>query len=66
MNLDEVVDEEDIAELIASWTGIPVNTMMEAETAKLLQMETRLHERVVGRMKRSALWRTRSVVPGPG
>jgi len=48
MNLDEVVDEEDIAELIASWTGIPVNTMMEAETAKLLQMETRLHERVVG------------------
>lgn len=48
MDLDEVVDEEDIAELIASWTGIPVNRMMEAETEKLLKMEERLHERIVG------------------
>ena len=48
MNLDEVVDEEDIAELIASWTGIPVNSLMEAETSKLLKMEERLHERIIG------------------
>ncbi len=48
MNLDEVVDEEDIAELVASWTGIPVHSLMEAETAKLLKMEERLHERIIG------------------
>lgn len=48
MNLDEVVDKEDIAELIASWTGIPVHSLMEAETSKLLKMEDRLHERIVG------------------
>ncbi|MCP4356978.1 MAG: AAA domain-containing protein [Chloroflexi bacterium] len=46
--LDEVVTEEDIAEVVASWTGIPVTQMMETEAAKLLQMEERLHERIVG------------------
>ena len=48
MNLDETVDAEDIAELVGRWTGIPVNSLMEAETAKLLKMEERLHERIVG------------------
>ncbi|RMG95770.1 MAG: AAA family ATPase [Chloroflexi bacterium] len=46
--LDEVVDAEDIAEVVASWTGIPVTQMMETEAEKLLHMEERLHERIVG------------------
>ena len=46
--LDEVVDEEDIAEVVASWTGIPVARLMETEAEKLLHMEERLHERIVG------------------
>ncbi len=46
--LDEYVEESDIAEVVASWTGIPVTQMMETEAAKLLQMEERLHERIVG------------------
>jgi ATP-dependent Clp protease ATP-binding subunit ClpC len=46
--LDEVVDENDIAEVVAQWTGIPVSQMMETEAAKLLHMEERLHERIVG------------------
>ncbi len=46
--LDEVVDVNDIAEVVAQWTGIPVNQMMETEAAKLLQMEDRLHERIIG------------------
>jgi ATP-dependent Clp protease ATP-binding subunit ClpC len=46
--LDEVVDEPDIAEVVAQWTGIPVNQMLETEAEKLLQMEDRLHERIIG------------------
>jgi len=46
--LDEVVDINDIAEVIAQWTGIPVNQMMETESEKLLHMEERLHERIIG------------------
>ena len=46
--LDEVVDENDIAEVVAQWTGIPDSQMMETEAAKLLHMEERLHERIVG------------------
>lgn len=46
--LDEVVDVNDIAEVIAQWTGIPVSQMMETESEKLLHMEDRLHERIVG------------------
>jgi ATP-dependent Clp protease ATP-binding subunit ClpB len=42
------VDEEDIAEVVAKWTHIPVSRLMEGEVQKLIQMETRLHERVVG------------------
>ncbi len=42
------VDEEDIAEIVGKWTGIPVSRLMEGEVQKLVQMETRLHERVVG------------------
>jgi ATP-dependent Clp protease ATP-binding subunit ClpC len=46
--LDEVVDTNDIAEVIHMWTGIPVSQMMETEAQKLLQMEERLHEHIVG------------------
>ena len=45
--LDSVVDEEDIAGLIAQWTGIPVSRMMETETDKLVHMEERIHQRIV-------------------
>ena len=46
--LDEIVDEDDIAEVIAAWTGIPVAQMMETEAEKLLRMEDALHERIIG------------------
>ena len=46
--LDEVVDVEDIASVVHQWTGIPVTQMMETESEKLLHMETRLHERIIG------------------
>jgi ATP-dependent Clp protease ATP-binding subunit ClpB len=46
--LKEEVDEEDVAEVVAKWTGIPVSRLMEAEMKKLLHMEARLGERVVG------------------
>jgi ATP-dependent Clp protease ATP-binding subunit ClpB len=44
----EEVDEDDIAEVVARWTGIPVSRLLEGETEKLIHMEERLHERVVG------------------
>jgi ATP-dependent Clp protease ATP-binding subunit ClpC len=46
--IEETVDEEDIAEVVASWTGIPVSQMMESEAERLLRMEDALHERVIG------------------
>ncbi len=46
--LKEEVDEEDIAEVVSKWTGIPVSKMLEGETQKLLHMEERLRMRVVG------------------
>lgn len=47
-DLDDVVDTEDIAEVVSSWTGIPVQRMLQSEAEKLLHMEEKLHERVVG------------------
>jgi ATP-dependent Clp protease ATP-binding subunit ClpB len=46
--LKEEVDEEDIAEIVSRWTGVPVSRLMEGEIQKLLKMEERLHQRVVG------------------
>ena len=46
--LDEVVDVNDIAEVVNQWTGIPVSQMMETEAKKLIEMEERLHEKIVG------------------
>jgi ATP-dependent Clp protease ATP-binding subunit ClpC len=46
--LDEVVDTTDIAEVVGQWTGIPVSQMLETESQKLLHMEERIHERIIG------------------
>ncbi|MBK8410770.1 MAG: AAA family ATPase [Sandaracinaceae bacterium] len=46
--LHDVVHAEDVADVVAAWTGVPVAKMLEAETEKLLQMEVRLGERVIG------------------
>jgi ATP-dependent Clp protease ATP-binding subunit ClpB len=46
--LKEEVDEEDIAEIVSRWTHIPITKLIEGEVAKLIKMEDRLHERVIG------------------
>jgi ATP-dependent Clp protease ATP-binding subunit ClpB len=46
--LKEEVDAEDVAEVVAKWTGIPVSRLMEGEVEKLVHMEERLHRRVIG------------------
>ncbi len=46
--LDEVVDADDVAAIVSSWTGIPVQRMLETERARLVEMEARLHERIIG------------------
>lgn len=43
-----IVDEEDIAQIVASWTGVPVNKLTESESEKLLHMEDTLHQRLIG------------------
>ena len=68
--LDEIVNESDIAEVIGMWTGIPVTQMMETEADKLLQMEDRLHERIIGQHKAiealsDAIRRSRSGLSDP-
>jgi ATP-dependent Clp protease ATP-binding subunit ClpC len=68
--LDEVVDEKDIAEVVAQWTGIPLTQMMEAESDRLLNMEERLHERIIGqdeavRAVADAIRRSRSGLKDP-
>ena len=44
----EEVDADDIARIVATWTGIPVTRLLEGEQAKLIHMEERLHQRVIG------------------
>jgi ATP-dependent Clp protease ATP-binding subunit ClpB len=68
--LKEEVDADDIAEVVARWTGIPVSRLMEGESEKLVQMEERLHERVVGQdaaieAVASALRRSRAGLQDP-
>jgi len=46
--LKEEVDPEEVAQIISRWTGIPVSSLLEGETEKLVHMEERLHERVIG------------------
>ncbi len=66
----EEVDEDDVAEVVARWTGIPVSRLLEGETEKLIHMEERLHERVVGQDEAvsavaNALRRARSGLQDP-
>jgi ATP-dependent Clp protease ATP-binding subunit ClpB len=68
--LKEEVDEEDVAKVVANWTGIPVSRMMEGDVQKLIQMEERLSKRVVGQQEgiaavSSALRRARSGLQDP-
>ena len=68
--LKEVVDAEDVAEVVAKWTGIPVSRLMEGEIEKLVHMEERLHERVIGQDEAveavaSALRRSRAGLQDP-
>src|SRR5438067_3713556 len=66
----EKVDEDDVAAVVARWTGIPVDRLLEGETEKLIHMEERLHERVVGQDEAveavaNALRRARSGLQDP-
>jgi ATP-dependent Clp protease ATP-binding subunit ClpB len=68
--LKEVVDAEDVAEVVAKWTGIPVSRLMEGEIEKLVHMEERLHARVIGQDEAveavaSALRRSRAGLQDP-
>ncbi|MBW4520064.1 MAG: ATP-dependent chaperone ClpB [Scytolyngbya sp. HA4215-MV1] len=69
--LREQVSEADIAEIVAKWTGIPVNRLLESERQKLLQLEQHLHERVIGQEEAveavsAAIRRARSGMKDPG
>ena len=69
--LREQVTEADIAEIVAKWTGIPVNSLLESERQKLLQLEQHLHERVVGQQEAvasvaAAIRRARAGMKDPG
>jgi ATP-dependent Clp protease ATP-binding subunit ClpC len=70
VELFDVVDEEVIAEVLATWTGIPVYRLTEEETAKLLRMESELHKRIVGQEEAitalsKAIRRTRAGLKDP-
>jgi ATP-dependent Clp protease ATP-binding subunit ClpB len=69
--LKEQVTEADIAEIVARWTGIPVNRLMESERQKLLQLEQHLHQRVIGQSEAvtavsAAIRRARAGMKDPG
>jgi ATP-dependent Clp protease ATP-binding subunit ClpB len=68
--LKEEVDEEDVAEVVSKWTGIPVSRLMEGEMQKLVRMEDALHERVVDQVEAvqavsNAIRRTRAGLSDP-
>jgi ATP-dependent Clp protease ATP-binding subunit ClpB len=68
--LKEVVDEEDIAAVVARWTGVPVSKLLEGEMKKLLNLENELHERVIGQAEAvtavsEAVLRARSGIKDP-
>jgi ATP-dependent Clp protease ATP-binding subunit ClpB len=69
--LREQVTEADIAEIVANWTGIPVNRLLESERQKLLQLEKHLHQRVIGQQEAveavaAAIRRARAGMKDPG
>ena len=70
-HIDEVVDVNDIADVVHQWTGIPLTQMLETESTKLLQMEARLHERIIGQDEAihaisDAIRRARAGLKDPG
>jgi ATP-dependent Clp protease ATP-binding subunit ClpB len=69
--LKEEVDEEDVAEVVSAWTGIPVTRLMQGEMAKLLRLEEELHRRIVGQDEAveavaNAIRRSRAGLSEPG
>jgi ATP-dependent Clp protease ATP-binding subunit ClpB len=69
--LKEEVDEEDVAEVVAAWTGVPVTRLLQGEMAKLLRLEEELHQRVVGQDEAvsavaDAIRRSRAGLSEPG
>ena len=69
-DIELVIDEEEIAEVLAQWTGIPVHRLTQEETARLLEMENELHKRIVGQHEAitavsKAIRRTRSGLKDP-
>jgi len=69
--LREQVTESDIAEIVANWTGVPVNRLLESEKQKLLQLEGHLHKRVIGQQEpveavSAAIRRARAGMKDPG
>ncbi len=69
--LREQVTEADIAAIVAKWTGIPVNRLLESERKKLLQLESHLHQRVIGQLEAvaavsAAIRRARAGMKDPG
>ena len=69
-NIEMIIDEEEIAEVLAQWTGIPVHRLTQEETTRLLQMEKELHKRVIGQEEAisavsKAIRRTRSGLKDP-
>ena len=68
--LKEEIDEDDVAEIVSKWTGIPVTKLIESETEKLLKMEDNLHKRLIGQDEAvetvsDAIRRTRSGLKDP-
>ncbi len=68
--LKDVVDADDVAEIVSKWTGVPVSRLMEGEIEKLVHMEDRLHQRVIGQDEAvsavaSALRRSRAGLQDP-
>ncbi|HEY5428661.1 MAG TPA: ATP-dependent chaperone ClpB [Solirubrobacteraceae bacterium] len=68
--LKDVVDADDVAEIVATWTGVPVTRLLEGEIEKLVRMEDRLHQRVIGQDEAvtavaSALRRSRAGLQDP-
>ena len=68
--IEMVIDEEEIAEVLAQWTGIPVHRLTQEETARLLDMESELHKRIIGQQEAisavsKAIRRTRSGLKDP-
>jgi ATP-dependent Clp protease ATP-binding subunit ClpB len=68
--LKDVVDADDVAEIVAKWTGVPVSRLLEGEIEKLVRMEDRLHQRVIGQDEAvtavaSALRRSRAGLQDP-